>query len=415
MRIINLQAENIKRLKAVEITPDGNVIVVSGRNGAGKTSVLDSIWLALGGGPAAKGTTQPIREGQGSAEVRLDLGDLVVTRSWKGDKTTLKVENGAGAKFDKPQTMLDSLIGRLSFDPLEFAHQDEKSQLKTLMELVELPFDPDELAARRKELFDTRTDTNRELSSLKARSGAMMPFDPDCPTTEISAADIVAEIEAAQKHNETVKAARNYVSQVDDAIEAADKRVADLAAQLRAAEAVLSEAYDQVATATADLGKLAAPIDITVLTEKLGSVETINRQIREQKSRVALDYDLATLTERSESLTEQIELIDTEKEKAIASAAFPLDGLSFNDLGVLFGGVPFQQCSAGEQLRVSVALAMAVNPTIRVIRITDGSLLDSTNMTLIAQMADENDYQVWIERVDESGVVGIYIEDGEVV
>jgi len=29
-------------------------------------------------------------------------------------------------------------------------------------------------------------------------------------------------------------------------------------------------------------------------------------------------------------------------------------------------------------------------------------------------MAKENDYQLWVEQVEESGQVGIYIEDGSV-
>ena len=47
MKIVELRAENVKRLKAVEITPDGTLQVIGGRNAQGKSSVLDAIWLAL--------------------------------------------------------------------------------------------------------------------------------------------------------------------------------------------------------------------------------------------------------------------------------------------------------------------------------------------------------------------------------
>ena len=50
MKINLLKAENIKRLVAVEIQANGEpVVVIRGRNGAGKSSVLDSIAFALGG------------------------------------------------------------------------------------------------------------------------------------------------------------------------------------------------------------------------------------------------------------------------------------------------------------------------------------------------------------------------------
>ena len=78
MKIIKLTASNVKRLRAVEITPDGTLQVVTGRNGQGKTSVLDAIWLALGGGSAARETVRPVRDGEDKASVTLDLGDLTV-------------------------------------------------------------------------------------------------------------------------------------------------------------------------------------------------------------------------------------------------------------------------------------------------------------------------------------------------
>ena len=43
MKIVELRAENVKKLRAVQIKPDGSLVVIGGQNGAGKTSVLDSI------------------------------------------------------------------------------------------------------------------------------------------------------------------------------------------------------------------------------------------------------------------------------------------------------------------------------------------------------------------------------------
>ena len=99
---------------------------------------------------------------------------------------------------------------------------------------------------------------------------------------------------------------------------------------------------------------------------------------------------------------------------AITAAQMPIEGISFGEGEVLFNGLPFVQSSSAQQLRVSVAIAMAANPKLRVLRIKDGSLLDESNLALIAEMAERDDYQVWIERVDASGKVGIVMEDGAV-
>ena len=132
MKIIQLTAENVKRLVAVEIRPDGNMVQITGKNGAGKTSVLDSIWWALSGAKHIQ--TAPIRKGANQAKIKLDLGEIVVTRTFKrekeGDGFTTKLEV-VGAVKGTPQGMLDSLLDALAFDPLAFARMDAKAQFRS--------------------------------------------------------------------------------------------------------------------------------------------------------------------------------------------------------------------------------------------------------------------------------------------
>jgi len=77
------------------------------------TSVLDAIWWALAGMSAVQG--QPIRKGETHAKIRLDLGEIVVTRTFKQGKegpiSGITVENAEGIRFNSPQTMLDNLFG----------------------------------------------------------------------------------------------------------------------------------------------------------------------------------------------------------------------------------------------------------------------------------------------------------------
>lgn len=402
MKIVKLQAENLKRLRAVEITPDGNTVVIAGRNGQGKTSVLDSIWFALGGGQAAKDTSRPIRDGETSATVTLDLGELKVTRTWTGDRTALKVENADGAKYGSPQAMLDGLVGRLSFDPLAFAQQDPRTQLAALLDLVELPFDPAELDGERRRLFDERTVLGREVKQLDGQLAAMPAPGDDLPNDEINVADLLAKARQAQDWKVRADGLRHTS-------ELAAARVVELEQQLADARQAAKAAADQVAQIPADLP------DPTAFDGQLEHVEQINARVRAAKQREQVRARLAERKAATDALTGQLNQIDTRKATAIAEATMPIDGLAFDDGGVTYGGVPFKQCSAAEQLRVSIAMAMSLNPKIRIIRITDGSLLDSENMALISEMAADGDFQVWIERVDETGQVGILIEDGAVV
>ena len=115
-------------------------------------------------------------------------------------------------------------------------------------------------------------------------------------------------------------------------------------------------------------------------------------------------------------LSDKIKRCEEDRQEAIHAATMPLEGMSFDDYGsITFGDLPLNQASGAEQLRISLEIAMAAQPELRIIRITDGSLLDSDSLEAIRKAAADGDYQVWIESVDETGKVGVVIEDGEVV
>jgi ABC-type histidine transport system ATPase subunit len=413
MRIISLTAENVKRLKAVSITPDGDVVVIAGRNGQGKTSVLDSIWYALGGSPDKKETPRPIRDGEESASVTLDLGDLIVTRTWKGDATTLKVGNKDGATYSSPQKMLDQLIGRLSFDPLAFTQQDAKTQLATLLDLVELPFDPDELNAQRKTLYDNRTVVGRDLTTLSGQLAGLPVPSEDTPTEEISAASILAEQSAHRDQLDNYRRTESALEGSQRDFNVAENLVVALEAQLAEAKADVLVCQADLTHAEDRLAEKTLPADIDFAAE-LAAVEETNRLVRARNAYAETYEKAAGMTARVVELTAGIAALDKSKADALAAAKMPIDGLAFDEEGVTYNAIPFGQCSSAEQLRVSMAMAFAANPEIRIVLIRDGSLLDSEGMKLIAEMAAEQDAQVWIERVDESGEVGVVIEDGSV-
>lgn len=400
MRIIQFSAENVKRLSAVEITPDGDLVIIAGRNGQGKTSVLDAIWLALANSDARKEIPKPVRDGEDSAYVTLDLGELVVTRTWTGDKTTLRVESGDGARYTSPQAMLDNFVGKLSFDPLAFSMQDEKTQLATLLSLVDLPFDPDELDEERRQLFEARTDIGRDVRAFEGQLAGMAKPDADVPTVEVSVASLVAELQAATN-------ARSERAGLLEQRERRQRAVAQYEEEVLKARAELEATNARIAL----LPK--TDPDVDDIQARIDRAETDNVAVRAAKARDEVADRHRVAKAGYDELSGQIAAVDERKAKGLRDAKMPLDGLSFDEAGVTYRGIPFRQCSAAERLRVSLAIAMAMNPKIRVIRIVDGSLLDRENMALIEDMAQANDYQVWIERVDDTGDIGILIEDGQ--
>lgn len=394
-KIIRLESTNYKRLKAVEIAPDpsGNLVIVAGKNGQGKTSILDSITAALGG-VNAKTTPKPIRDGEERAEIVLETEELIVTRKFTASGSTLTVKSQDGAVYPKGQAKLDELLGKLSLDPLAFTQLSDKDQLKTLLELVDLPFDPTKLEAERKGIFDERAEVGRQGKAI-----GDVTVDKSLPVDETSVSELLGKYRSAQQVNAQLDAAL-------DEMEEASVRVNELEAQL-----VLAKVR---ATAAAEALK-ASPdrVELDSIQAQIDGAETTNAAIRANNEARNKANRQSELRAGYKELTEKIEALDKRKAEGLAAATFPIDGLGFDDSGVTYQGVPFKQASGAEQLRVSLSMAIALHPKLRVIRIADGSLLDSDNLALVEAVARENDFQVWIEMVGDGDGRGIVIEDGQ--
>lgn len=432
-RIVQLEAQNVMRLVAVRITPEGNLVVVGGRNAQGKTSVLDSIQMALAGKSAQP--AKPVRAGAGKGEITCEIADpgdpsaspLKVARVIQASgSSALKVTGPDGRSYSKPQALLDELAARIGFDPLAFVRASAKEQGETLRNLVGLDFTA--LDAERDSTYENRTEVNREVKRQEARLSAQR-YSPGAPAEPIEVEDLFAELEAATASQESHAKAHHAVDRCRDDVErcraradATLKRIADLKGQLASAErdatseaGLLQMAEDALAKCQASAAQVPEPSPVSPIQAKIRNSKDLNEAVRKNAEYRATQQAVQAEQAKADRLTKHLEDLAAQKAKAIAEADYPVAGLSVSPEGdVLFNGLPFSQASQAEKLRVSTAVALALNPKMPVVLIRDGSLLDDDNLALLAQMAEEADAQVWIERVGDGAECSVVIEDGEV-
>lgn len=401
MHIVGLEVENYGRIKAVTMEPDATgAVIISGRNAQGKTSLMNAIWAALGG-RAGNNASKPVREGTDQAKVTVDLGDMVVTRIWRNDSTNLEVRSKEGAVYKSPQALLDGFIGKLSFDPLAFTRLKDREQKDALLQLVDLDIDLDALQAEREALFAERTSVGQE----RKRLGDVV-VDESLPVEEKSAAELIARIrEAGDQRAEAARLAQ--------ARDAAGADAEQLSARMKELAAELEAAHDRHHELDAQLAQLPELVDVAPLEAELEQIDATNAVIRENNAARTVKATVMGFEKQREELTNAINKLDQKKAEALGRAVFPVPGLGFDADGVTFNSVPFAQASSAEQIRVSMAMAIAGNPKLRVVRVMDGSLLDDDGMKIITDLAAEHDFQVWIERVANGDGVGFVIEDGE--
>ncbi|HEY5566021.1 MAG TPA: AAA family ATPase [Gammaproteobacteria bacterium] len=447
MHVLELRVANFMRLVAIDVAPTGSVVEVAGKNGAGKSSTLDSMLVALAGGDHIP--SKPIRKGEKAASIRVKLGDdkptLIVTRTFAakedgGYTTQLVVEAADGARYAKPQTLLDDLLGALTFDPLAFTRMKPREQLQQLRGFVPgVDFEAIELANRGD--FERRTDVNRQAKSAKARLDSLaVPGDPR--QQRVDEAALVAELEqAGQKlaaiekerasRQDAMRDLRALASQAEasraDEIHW-DRTISDLEEQLAEAKERRTAVslrtvglVGQAKTMQEDieaLPPLDLPPDTTALRARIDAARKTNGAVDERERVIAdrerIAAEISQTVERAATYTTRIDERNKQAVDAVAAAKLPVEGLGFADDEVLMNGLPFAQSSHAEKIRVSCAIAAAMSPKLKVMFVHDGSLLDEDSMELLRAFAETNGMQVWLEKVSSDSPTGILIEDGRV-
>jgi len=410
MKILKLVAENFKKLSAVEITPDGNMVVISGKNGAGKSSVLDAIEAALCGGRVLP--KQPVKKGEILGKVEVDMGEYKVTRKFFGATSTLTVETTGETKtkISSPQAFLDKIVGNLSFDPLAFLNKQPAEQRNILIDFLGLDL----------ETFDNKIATIKtkrsEIRKKKERflhEADSLVFTPNLPPQEISSETLLSEHQAIIKKKQ--KCQENFVadtltqqelSSIVKEIEAAQAAIEDWNKKLTRLLQAKSRLESQMSQRPAFTTKSTAEVEA-----KLKSLDATNAAIRrnQQKKTALAAFD--DCAEEYTRLGDDIKVIENQKAKKLAETVMPVKGLTILSDGLAFNGIPLEQVNTAKQLEICVAISMAMNPKLKVLRI-NGNDLDTESLLAIGKVVNNQDYQIWVEKVSDDDKIGFYIEDG---
>lgn len=154
--------------------------------------------------------------------------------------------------------------------------------------------------------------------------------------------------------------------------------------------------------------------DTASIIEQMSKIQEVNAAVVKKIDKAKNIAQAKIYEQQSDDITADMARLEGQKTAALGKSKMPIPGLSIGADGLSYNGIPVEQIADSEKLRVGIAISMALNPTLKVLRIIDGSLLDKNSMKIIADMVKADDYQVWVEQVDDTGKVGIYIEDGSV-
>lgn len=413
-RLVRLEAENISNLVAIDIPlPDDGVVCIGGKNGAGKSSVLNCIAMALGGAEAMP--ADPIRIGEETGKILLEFEGITIKLklTLQDDKTVnryLVIESKDGTKYNSPQALLATLTGKLAFDPLEFSMRKPKEQLAMLHKFLGIDLEP--LAAERKKVYDERTIQNRFLAAAEQTAASSTVY-PDVPDRLVDVADINKELTAALDNNRKHEA-------LGAAAGVTLLKITERVREVKAAEEALKAAEDALAASVTAHDKARNEFSAS---KKINTEDIMTRlqTVQQTNAKITSNFAAAEAKERAVSisavvhaLTENLAGIDARKQKMLTEAEYPLDGMGVSDDEVLFQNIRFSQLNDATKIAVSCAMGLSLNPKLKIMLIRQGCHLDDEMLGVVRDMAKQAGALILVERVGEGKECKVIIADGAV-
>lgn len=402
VKINELLIENVKRVKAVQFEPSADgLTIIGGRNGQGKTSVLDAIAWALGGNnykpsiPERDGALVPP-----NLHIELSNG-LVVER--KGKNGTLKVTDPEGNKSG--QQLLNEFVSTLALDLPKFINGSDKDKADSLLKILGIGDVLAQLDTKENQLYAQRTEVGR-IADRKKKAADEMPMYPNVPKEPVSATELIKQQQEILARNGENERKRQDAARYEQILAEAQIAFDEAKAALQKAEqdclTARKSAEDLHDESTAELEK------------NLAEIEALNIKIRANSTKEAAEIEANNLQQEYDGLTEQIESVREERSKLLDSAELPLPGLSVKDGKLIYNNMPWDGMSGSDQLKVATAIVRKLNPQCGFVLMDKLEQMDLETLQEFGAWLKAEGLQVIATRVSTGDECSIIIEDGMV-
>lgn len=409
VKIMALEAENVKRIKAVALTPaPTGLTLVGGNNNQGKTSVLDALAWALGGEKFRPDAA--VREGAvAPAHLKVKLSNGVVVER-KGKNSSLTVTDPTGRRSG--QQLLNAFVEPLALDLPRFMDASDKEKADILLRIIGIG---DALQTRDREikaLYDKRTFTG-QLAQQKKNFAEELIYYPDVPEEPVSASDLIRQQQAILARNgENQRLRQNLAGLEEKARVLADRRT-----QLKQTLALLANEQAEVNELLCAARKSAENLQdesTAELEASIRDIEETNRKVRAncEKSRAA--DEAARYASEYDKLTEAIAQKRADRMALLNGADLPLPGLSVEDGLLTYQGRHWKDMSGSDQLRVAAAIVRRLNPDCGFVLLDKLEQMDMTTLNEFSRWLETEGLQAIATRVSTGSECQIIIEDGMV-
>lgn len=232
MNTTKIQIRNLFGIK--EYTQDGSSVELSGKNGVGKTSVIDAIRFAL---TNKSERDYIVRKGETEGEILIETDTgLRINRKVRTDKADYKSIKQNGVEVGSPEAFLRDIFTPLQLNPVEFMSMDKKKQNAIILDMIEYSWDMNtikewfgeipswvsydqnilqvlnDIQSEKGEYFMHRQDVNRDIRNKRAFIEEIAAGIPEGYSVEkwetASTSEIYHKIEEIRSNNQKIEKAQ---------------------------------------------------------------------------------------------------------------------------------------------------------------------------------------------------------------
>lgn len=444
MNITQFEAHNVFGLREVKLEP-GQITLVEGRNGAGKSGVVDAM-LATFSSKGIQGEVVTRGEEKGWTYIKFNDGSSVKATFSKDGKAKRTVLTADQDEKRSPQTYLDELFGASIVNPVQFLNMTTAEKRKVLLSALPIKVSQDELqewfgravpvdtdkhglevlADVEKYWYDKRKDANADVKAAKNELEVVeksIPAEFDAAEWEnVDTGSLTAEL---QDIGRIEAEKRQLVSQSVSLSQSSKEVAATAQTKLAKAESIVSEIerlQQQQDTLRKEYGEMrdtankhaleASALlersngivvpDKTAIEEKLAAYSQAQRVMQQIENKQRLQTKLAEAEASATALDGQLELARQKPKELLKQADFPVDGLEFTDDDITIDGLSIDSLSDGEKLKLGVAIARASIGPLGFIVIDGAEILDSNNLAVLeAEMRADPDHHYIVTKVTD--------------
>lgn len=269
MNITKIKIKNLFGIK--EYDADGKSIELIGKNGVGKSSVIDAIKYAL---TNKSDRDYIVRSGETEGEIIIETDTgLSIDRKCRTNQADYKAIKQSGVSVNSPETLLRELFTNLQLNPVEFLQMTKQQQNSIILDMINYDWNLNtikewfgeipswinyeqnilkvlsDIQSEKGEYFKTRQDINRDIRNKKA-------FIEDIAKTIPVKYDVErwekANLGEAYKTIEAVKNRNNQISKAKILIQNQENTIRGIDADRQIAISALNKEIDAEAKSIND-------------------------------------------------------------------------------------------------------------------------------------------------------------------